>query len=191
MGSALIGLAVAVVGVTGTLIASVLSQRLAARVQAEQFARQERLAGAQWQRERQITDLEQRRQCYVTANAGYRRYRVELMNYLWLVHKGEVTPQGRADLEDARHAMHAAFAEAQMIASDPVLAELDAMTKTLSRAYSRTMRLEEGNPRPGQSFEEIHAVLAGVGDQWQAMRGAMRADLGVGPASDGPPAVGP
>ncbi|MFJ6754226.1 MULTISPECIES: hypothetical protein [unclassified Streptomyces] len=191
MGSALIGLAVALVGVTGTLIASVLSQRLAARVQAEQFARQERLAGAQWQRERQIVELEQRRQCYVTANSGYRRYRVELMNYLWLVHKGEVTPQGRADLEDARHAMHAAFAEAQMMASDPVLAELDAMTITLSRAYSRTMRLEEGNPRPGQSFEEIHASLAGVGDQWQAMRGAMRADLGAGPAPDGPPAVGP
>ncbi|MEU9085672.1 hypothetical protein [Streptomyces sp. NPDC048357] len=172
-------------------MASVLSQRLAARVQAEQFARQERLAGAQWQREREIAELEQRRQCYVTANSGYRRYRVELMNYLWLVHKGEVTAQGRADLEDARHAMHAAFAEAQMIASDAVLAELDAMTDTLSRAYSRTMRLAEGNPRPGESFEEIHGALAGVGGQWQDMRGAMRADLGVRPQADGPPADGP
>ncbi|MGW7439533.1 hypothetical protein [Streptomyces sp. NPDC054849] len=66
------------------------------------------------------------------------------MNHLWLVHKGEVTSQGRTDLEEARHAMHASFAEAQMIASDAVPAELDAMTRTLSTAYSLTMRL------PGQ-----------------------------------------
>ncbi len=189
MDNALLALAGAVVAVTGTLLAPILSQRVLGRVQAEQFSRQERLAHAEWQRERQIVELDQRRACYVTANSGYRRYRVELMNYLWLVHKGAVTSQGRTDLEEARHAMHASFAEAQMIASDAVLAELDAMTRTLSSAYSRTMRLEEGNPQPGQSFEEIHALLAGVGAQWEAMRGAMRDDLGVDPGPAGPAAL--
>ncbi|MFD6972027.1 hypothetical protein [Streptomyces sp. NPDC059949] len=187
--NALLALAGAVVAVTGTLLAPILSQRVLGRVQAEQFSREERVARAQWLRERQVVELETRRACYVTANAGYRRYRVELMNYLWLVHKDAVTAQGRAGLEEARHAMHASFAEAQMIASEAVLAQLDAMTRILSSAYNRTMRLEEGSPRPGQSFDEIHALLAGIEEQWQAMRGAMRDDLGVDPGAG--PGVGP
>ncbi|MEV7522469.1 hypothetical protein [Streptomyces sp. NPDC091371] len=191
MDNALLALAGAVVAVTGTLLAPILSQRVLGRVQTEQFERQQRVAEAQWAREQRLAEVEKRRACYVTANSGYRRYRIELMNYLWLVHKGEVTEQGRTDLEEARHAMHAAFAEAQMIATDEVLTELDSMTQRLAVAYGRTMRLDEGRPTPAGSFEEIHAELARMGDQWTAMRTAMRGDLGVGadPAAAGLPAL--
>ncbi|MET9607925.1 hypothetical protein ABZZ17_23130 [Streptomyces sp. NPDC006512] len=81
-----IPLAIAVIGVGGTLLAPLLTQRLVARVQAEQGERQERLAETQWGREQQVAALEKRRDCYVAANSGYRRFRVELMNHLWLVH---------------------------------------------------------------------------------------------------------
>lgn len=194
MENALLALAGAVVAVTGTLLAPILSQRVLGRVQTEQFDRQQRVAEAQWEREQRLAEVDKRRTCYVTANSGYRRYRTELMKYLWLVHKGEVTPEARAELEEARHSMHAAFAEAQMISSDAVLAELDTMTQELARAYSRTMRLEEGRPRPeGGSFQEIHDDLLRLGDQWAGMRSTMRADLGVnpGPASAGPTPVDP
>lgn len=140
----------ALVGVTGTLLAPVLSQRVVARIQSQQFERQERLAEAQWRRERQVAELDKRRECYVTANSGYRRYRLELMNFLWLIHKGEVTAQGRADLEEARGAMHVSFAEARMVA------------------------------HPEGSFEELLAALPALGERWTQMRAAMRADLGVG-----------
>ncbi|MFD8633884.1 hypothetical protein [Streptomyces sp. NPDC059533] len=189
MENALLALAGAVVAVTGTLLAPILSQRVLGRVQAEQFDRQQRVAEAQWAREQRLAEVDKRRACYVTANSGYRRYRIEVMNYLWLVHKGEVTPAARAELEEARHAMHAAFAEAQMLASDTVLAELDAMTQRLAGAYARTLRLEEGRPVPSGSFEEIHDELRRMGDQWTDMRAAMRADLGVPPGpADGAPA---
>ncbi|MFJ4774971.1 hypothetical protein [Streptomyces sp. NPDC088762] len=59
--------------------------------------------------------------------------------------------------------MHVSFAEAQMIASDSVLEELDAMAQTLAGAYSRILRLEEGNPHPEGSFAEIQEVLLGLG----------------------------
>ncbi len=103
------------------------------------------------------------------------------MKYLWLVHKGEVTAQARTDLEETRLAMHTAFAEAQMVASDAVLQALDAMTTTLAGAYSRTLHLEDGSPHPGWSFEEIQAELLQLGDHWKNMRGLMRADLGASP----------
>ncbi|MEU9001691.1 hypothetical protein [Streptomyces sp. NPDC048551] len=188
MENALLALASAVVAVAGTLLAPVLSQRITARVQAGQFERQERLARAQWERDQQIAERDKRRDCYVSANAAYRRYRVELMNHLWAVHRDDVTPEGRAALEDARHALHSSFAEAQMIASDAVMTELDGLTSALSKAYSWTVRLERGTPAPGRGFEEIQAVLLELGDTWQRTRAVMRADLGVGPGAGTPTA---
>ncbi|MGW6841091.1 hypothetical protein [Streptomyces sp. NPDC054958] len=189
MNNALLALAGAIVAVTGTLLAPILSQRVLARVQTEQFERQQRAADAQWVREQRVAEVEKRRACYVTANSGYRRYRIELMKYLWLVHKAEVTAQARADLEETRLSMHTAFAEAQMVASDAVLRELDAMTGTLAGAYRRTLQLAEGNPHPGWSFEEIQTELLQLGERWKNMRGIMRADLGVNPGID--PGVDP
>ncbi|WP_411105557.1 hypothetical protein [Streptomyces sp. cmx-4-9] len=179
MGNTLLALAVALVGVTGTLLAPVLSQRLVARIQSQQFEREERLGELRWQREQRVAEQAARRACYVTANAGYRRYRQELMLFLWLVRKGEDTARGRSDLEDARRGMHAAFAEAQMTASDAVLAELDGMTRALAGTYARVLRLEEGDPYQDGSFEDIHAELLALRERWERMRDAMRADLGV------------
>ncbi|MEU3407316.1 hypothetical protein ABZ766_25700 [Streptomyces sp. NPDC006670] len=190
MESTLVALAGTTIAVVGTLLAPVLSQRLLSRAQSDQFERQERVADAQWAREQRVAERDKRRECYVAANAGYRRYRVELMNHLWRVHKGEVTPVARAALDDARHTMHGAFAEAQMAASDPVLAELDAMAVTLARAYDRVMRLEEADTSSEEVFEEIRVMLLRANDQWIGMRAVMRADLGV-PGRAGPREAGP
>ncbi|MEW1639666.1 hypothetical protein AB0469_37110 [Streptomyces sp. NPDC093801] len=189
MESTLVALAGTTIAVAGTLLAPVLSQRLLSRTQSDQFERQERAADAQWAREQRVAELDKRRACYVAANSGYRRHRVELMNYLWRVHDGEVTPEARAALEDARHSMHASFAEAQMAASDTVLAELDSMAQTLAHAYDRVMRLGEGAPGADGAdgaFEEIRVMLLRANDQWVGMRTAMRADLGVEPGPAGP-----
>lgn len=77
--------------------------------------------------------------------------------------------------------MHSAFAEAQMIASDAVMAELDTLTGELAGAYARTMRLERGHPSPGWGFDEILAALLDLGDAWLRARAVMRTDLGVEP----------
>ncbi|MFE4262137.1 hypothetical protein [Streptomyces sp. NPDC056883] len=194
MESALIGLAAAVVGVTGTLIASVLSQRLTARVQSEQFARQQQVAEGQWLREQQVVELTRRREAYKSVNASFRRYRTQLMNFLWTVHKDAVTAEAREVVEEARRDHHSVFAEAQLVASGEVLAELNDMTKVLSETYRRIMCLEEGNPDPNGSFEEIRTDFGRLWRQWERMLGAMRADLGAGsdaPALPSPPAGRP
>ncbi|MFF9309533.1 hypothetical protein ACWEMW_14140 [Streptomyces sp. NPDC004684] len=191
MGSALIGLAAAVVGVTGTLIASVLSQRLLARVQSEQFVRQQQAAETQWHREQQAAELNRRREGYMQVNASFRRYRTQLINFLWTVHKGAVTPEARESVEEARRTHHSVLAEAQMIASAAVLTELDGMTNALSEVYRRTMCLEEGNPDPDGSFDEIRTDFVRLWDRWERMRAVMRADLGLRNTMGGPPAVGP
>ncbi|MFD8835215.1 hypothetical protein [Streptomyces griseofuscus] len=190
MGSALIGLAAAVVGVTGTLVASVLSQRLLARDQSEQFQRQQQAVEAQWQREQQVAELNRRREGYMQVNASFRRYRTQLMNFLWIVHKEVVTPDERELVEEARRDHHSVLAEAQMVASAAVLVELDGMTNALSRVYRRIMCLEEGNPDPDGSFDEIRTDFVQLWERWEGMRAVMRADLGLGSVVGEPPAIG-
>ncbi|MET9474820.1 hypothetical protein [Streptomyces sp. NPDC002922] len=190
MESALIGLAAAVVGVTGTLIASVLSQRLLGRVQSEQFERQQQVAETQWRREQQVAELSRRRDGYMQVNASFRRYRTHLMNFLWTVHKRAVTPEARELVEEARRDHHSVFAEAQLIASTAVLAELDEMTTALSEVYRRTMCLEEGNPDPDGSFDDIRADFVRLWERWERMRGVMRTDLGVGQVAAEHQAIG-
>ncbi|TXS31849.1 hypothetical protein EAO70_01280 [Streptomyces sp. adm13(2018)] len=185
MDSGLIALGAAVVGVAGTLLATVVSQRMLARVQAAQFDREQRNAHTQWQRDQELTDLSRRRACYTAANAAYRRYRIALMNFLWAVHRSQATAADRAAVEEARSGHHTAFAEAQMIASAGVLAELDLMTKVIARAHAHTMRLADGIPEPDGSFEQIHEELVMITRRWVGMRDAMRSDLGLSPSLDG------
>ncbi|MEU3256003.1 hypothetical protein [Streptomyces sp. NPDC006997] len=200
MDSGLIALGAAVVGVAGTLLATVVSQRMLARVQAAQFDREQRNAHTQWLRDQELADLSRRRDCYTAANAAYRRYRIALMNFLWAVHRAQATAVDRAAVEEARSGHHTAFAETQMIASADVLAELDLMTKAIAGAHARTMRLADGVPEPDGSFEQIHAELLMITKRWVGMRSAMRSDLGLAPALHGtdpnpsdclPPASGP
>ncbi|MEI5135362.1 hypothetical protein RB199_28110 [Streptomyces libani] len=148
-------------------------------MQRDQFERQQRVEEAQWIREQQVAELDRRRDCYMSVNAAFRTYRTHLMNFLWLIHKVEVTPDAREVVEEARRAHHAAFAEAQMIASPSVLVELDGMTMALSETYRRTMCLEEGNPDTDGSFDEIRADFQRLWLRWEGMRDVMRTDLGV------------
>ncbi|MFE7443723.1 hypothetical protein ACFU7X_25110 [Streptomyces chartreusis] len=179
MGSTAIALVAAVVGVTGTLLAPVLAQRSSAKAQKAEFERQQQAAHTQWQREQQQAELTARRACYIVTNAAYRRYRIQLMNHLWHVHRSEVTDTLKETLETARHAHHAAFAEAQMLASPAVLAQLDDVAKALSEGYRRTKSLEEGHPDEGDTFEVIEAYLQWIWERWKEMRAVMRADLGL------------
>ncbi|MGW5122208.1 hypothetical protein ACWEQ8_43365 [Streptomyces noursei] len=167
----------------GTLSAPVLSRRFVARVQRDQFERQQQVEERRWTREREVAELDRRRGCYISVNAAFRQYRTHLMNFLWLVHKDEVTPEAREVVEEARHVQHAAFAEAQMIASPAVLVELDGMMMALSESYRRTMCLEEGNPDQDGSFDDIRMDIRQPWRRWEGMRDVMRSDLGVGEPS--------
>ncbi|MFJ4785557.1 hypothetical protein [Streptomyces sp. NPDC088794] len=177
--SALLALMAAVFGVTGTLLAPVLSQHSQAKALAADFERQQRAAQRHWQREQFQAEFEKRRAGYIAANAAMSRYRVQLMIYLWRVRREEVDDAAKQELEAARHAHHAAFSEAQMIASDTVLEHLDQQAIALGTAYGRTKDLEEGHPGPEGSFEEIEAYLGQFWQRSRDMRRAMRDDLGA------------
>lgn len=179
MGNGMIAVVAAIVGVAGTLLAPIFSQRLLGRIQGEQFERQQQAARADWLREQEQAELAERRNCYVTTNAAYRRYRIQLMDYLWHLHRGTVDAEARAELAAARDAHNAAFAEAQMVSSAAVLTHLDDLAAALGEAYVKIKRLERGAPLTDGSLDDIDSDLRGFWERWGEMRRAMRADIGV------------
>lgn len=187
MSGEVVALVAAVFGVTGTLFAPVLAQRSQAKALKADFERQQEAARIQWDREQEQAELAQRRACYIATNAAYRRYRIQLMQYVWYVHRDVAGDAERQEVEAARHAHHAAFAEAQMVASGVVLGELDAMAQALSDTYRKIMCLQEGNPEPDGSFDEITTSLESLWERWKKMRLAMRVDLGANTSPVGPP----
>ncbi|MFI6561321.1 hypothetical protein [Streptomyces sp. NPDC050534] len=187
MGSTAVVLAAAI-AVTGTLLSPVLAQRSGAKAQKAEFERQQQAAHAQWEREQRREELSTRRTCYIEANAANRRYRIQLMNYLWHVRNGDVTDALKAELETARANHHSAFAEVQMVASPAVLEELDVIANALSEGYRRTKCLEEGNPDESDTFDVIQDYLEWIWKRWKEMRAVMREDLGVPNEPPTPPA---
>jgi hypothetical protein len=132
---------VAVAGILGTLLAPIVSLRLTARVQRE-------LADQQVEHARQARDdderralLRDKRTCYVTVNAAARWYRIAQMNYLHALHEDRLQEQDRVELDAARRSYVEAVAEAQMVASNVVLGEMEVIFSGLSRTFRRIKRL--------------------------------------------------
>lgn len=172
-------LAVAAVGVVGTLFSPVVTIRLSARLQRNQFDEQRRLALDERMHTERREAHAKERDCYVTLNAAARQYRVAQMNYLYALQEGRLTDEGKRELADARTDHGSAIAEAQMTATPKVLDEMEKIFSILSVSYHRIKRLEAGDPEPGGSFDEIRVDLLALWEQWKYLREAMRLDLGV------------
>jgi hypothetical protein len=170
---------IAVVGVVGTLAGSIVGQLLTARTRRYELEIQRSQQQEDYARKRRVAELADKRSCYIAMMTSSRRYRVEVMNYLYAVKERTVDATARSDLESARRACLDSLGEVQIVATLEVLATIDPVNSGLSNAYRATKRLEAGEPEPDGSFEEIYQSLTDLWDQWHHMREAMRKDLGV------------
>jgi hypothetical protein len=66
-----------------------------------------------------------------------------------------------------------------MIAPDAVVVPAHELNETLTRVYGQVKRLEQGNPRPGESLRSAAEAQHALWSLIEAMREAMRRDLGV------------
>jgi hypothetical protein len=83
-------------------------------------------------------------------------------------------------LEDARHAFNSSFSELQLTGAKLVIDAMNPVRARLSRSYEGIRRLEDGQPGPEQSFDELRRSLLMIwDDEWPAVIVAMRADLGI------------
>lgn len=168
MNSSIVAVAVASVGVLGTLAGAVVNQLLSTRARRDDFTLQRR----QRQEDFKLS-------CYITMSTSSRRYRIELINYLDKLNQQTADDAARNVMEDARQACLDSLGQVEFVATTGVRSTIKPINDGLSAAYSATNNLEKGHLQPIGSFEEVRQSLEELWSQWNPMHEAMRQDLGM------------
>ncbi|WP_353940751.1 hypothetical protein ABII15_03400 [Streptomyces sp. HUAS MG91] len=170
---------VAVVGVLGTLLSALLTQRAADRSRRREQERAERARAL-------AREAEERRAGYVALNTASRQYLAALTDLVHTLLRAEDAPAVRQRLTEARDVHRDVYAEAQMRLPDTVLDLAGEITHALGTVYGRLRRLDDGDPRPGDSLDAARAEIDALWERMRVLRRGMRSDLGVAdqPAPD-------
>lgn len=166
----------AVVGVLGTLLSALLTQRAAERGRRGE---QEQAERAQTRRR----DAEERCICYVALNTASRQYLAALTDQWHALMRAEDPRLVRQRLTEARDRHRDAYADAQMRLPDPVLALAGEVTHALGTLYGRLRRLDDGIPLPGDSLDAAQGEIDALWERLRELRRGMRADLETSGAS--------
>ncbi|MFC9932019.1 hypothetical protein [Streptomyces sp. NPDC127190] len=158
----------AVVGVLGTLLAPVISERRAVRQRAEEA-----------ERDAQRRTFEERRRAYTAMNRSSRQFHTLLKDALHRLRDGVYTDRDREQLEDARREYRDHYAEAQMIVPERILEASRAVNQVLAGIDAVLKRLDRGIARDGECAGEALLDLKQAEPLLTAMRRLMRDDLGV------------
>ena len=169
-------LIVALVGVVGTLLSALLTQRAAERSWRREQERAERAQA-------RTREAEERRTCYVALNTASRQYLAALTDQLHALIRTEDPRAVRQRLTEARDLHRDVYAEAQMRLPDPVLALAGEVTHALGTLYGRLRRLDDGVPRPGDSLDAAQGEIDALWERLRELRRGMRADLGASGAA--------
>ncbi|ESP96091.1 hypothetical protein EES44_14160 [Streptomyces sp. ADI96-15] len=167
---------VAVVGVVGTLLSALLTQRAADR------SRQRERERAELARERRGELLEMRT-CYVALNTATRQYLAALTDLVHALRRDGSGPV-RQRLTEARDQHRDVYAEAQLRVPDPVLDLAGQLSRELGTVYGMVKRLDAAAPREGDSLPGAQERIDALWRLLREMRRRMRAELGV-PATAG------
>ncbi|MFJ6120262.1 hypothetical protein [Streptomyces sp. NPDC092129] len=180
MSGATVSLIVAIVGVCGTLASAVITQVLSQRAAMRVSQQAERVRAVEQRASEEQRRTDQLRSCYVQLNALDRHYRDAMLAYAYALKSGP----GDAEAEEvsgARRAQRDARAEAQMIASDPVLRIESGVNAQLTAAYRRLMQAvgePDSSARQAQ-LDQVIALLDAVIEKLGHVRALMRVELGV------------
>ena len=161
-------LAIAVVGVAGTLTAPILSQIAATQARAAEakLQRQDRAD------EEHRLGLVEKREVYAELNAAAGDFRTACHDRLRAARRGDVSPL--PDVEEARLAFRSVYAQAQMIMPDRALTIAYEANHCLTQGYRLVKDISPDVPDAVRDwFEGPNA------DAVRMLRKALRADLGV------------
>ncbi|MFJ5774206.1 hypothetical protein [Streptomyces sp. NPDC093094] len=190
MGETWVALAVAVVGVAGTLGAAQLTQSRAdrsKRLELEALARQqrderehaERIRRSEVAEARRRERLELRRTCYIALNTAFRQYQTSQINLVHALRSGDGVEVCAEQLEEHRAAQRESYAQAQMIAPDTVMSTVSAAGHILGNGYGVLKQYLSSPP----DTATLDAFAAGQIEQaWSLLsdlRRVLRHDLGV------------
>ncbi|WEV25326.1 hypothetical protein OYE22_09045 [Streptomyces sp. 71268] len=171
-------LAVALIGVGGTLGGTLGGAVLSQRANREQDQRAER----ERERERHEQAIQTRRDLYARLNTTARAYRVAARDAVEAAKRGEdIDP---ALLESAKEAWADEYSLAQMTLAKDILDVASTLNRALGLGYAVVKHLP-GSPDPDEAFRRADAWFSGpLSDGVYLLRVTLRHDLGVEVDSD-------
>ncbi|MER6529392.1 hypothetical protein [Streptomyces sp. NPDC001508] len=171
-------LAVALIGVGGTLGGTLGGAVLSRRANREQNERADR----QRAEEREDRVQEARRDLYARLNTTARAYRIAARDAVRAAERGEsVDP---AVLDAAKEAWAEQYSQAQMALAKDVLEVASILNRALGVGYSVVKQLPSG-PAPSGSYDRAKAWFSGpLSDGVYLLRVSLRHDLGVETETD-------
>ncbi|GAA3122694.1 hypothetical protein GCM10010521_07240 [Streptomyces rameus] len=180
MSGATVSLIVAIVGVLGTLASTVITQALSQRAKLRELEQAERVRVAEQRASAEQQKVNQLRSCYVQLNARDRHYRDAMLAYAYALKSGPADTEA-AEVGSARRAQRDARAEAQMIASEGVLAVESRVNIQLTFAYRLLMEAARESESSARQTRLDHAIglLDPVIEKLEHVRALMRVELGV------------
>ncbi|MEV4362720.1 hypothetical protein [Nonomuraea sp. NPDC049625] len=168
---------VAVVGVVGTLLSALLTQRAAERGREREQEQAEQLR-------KRRSEAQELRSCYVALNTAARQYLTALTDHMHALGHDDLRSV-RQRLTEARDQHRDAYAEAQMRVPERVLELAGDLSRDLGAVYGMVRRLDDGVPRAGDSPALMQQSIEALWGGLREMRRTMRADLGVSRADSG------
>lgn len=171
---------VAVVGIAGTLLSALLTQRSANLIRMRELEQTNRQRAEEREHALLQARLEARRACYASLNAAALDYLTVLSNFSYALEAGNVSDEMRSELDQARRDHRARHADAQMVLSDTVMAAADKASKAAGLIYGTLKRMDGGTPGPDDTIQAIRDGITVLWDHLWVMRRDMRLDVGVG-----------
>lgn len=165
-------LVVAVVGVVGTLLSALLTQRAADRSRRREQEHAEELQ----ERRRQAQEL---RSCYVALNTSARQYLAALTDQVHALGRDEDLRVVRQRLTEARDQYRDVYAEAQLRVPERVLDLAGDFSHDLGVVYGMVRRLDDGGLRAGDSQAAVQESIDALWSRLRRIRRAMRVELGA------------
>lgn len=181
MNSSTSALVIALMGISGTLISALLTQRSANNNAIRQIERADEQRREERAHQYEQTTIESRRACYVALNIAARLYQTALTNYLVALQNGPPNDEILGDVEAARLDHRARHAEAQMVLPDSVLETAGAVNGNLGKFYGILRSVDLDDASSNVTLESAEYRRARSWDLLAQMRTAMRRDLGITP----------
>ncbi|MFI6494566.1 hypothetical protein [Streptomyces sp. NPDC050564] len=190
MGDTWGALAVAVVGVVGTLGGALFTQgradrtkRLELQVMAQQQREErqhlEQVRRAERAEAHQRDFLDLRRSCYISLNTASRQYLTAQVNLQHALRSGSGVEACLDELESRRTAHRDSYAEAQMVVPTLVLAAAGAASRHLNRGYGMLKRLLVAPPADPEALDAFDGQVNASWELLSEMRHTMRRDLSI------------
>ncbi|GGN51407.1 hypothetical protein GCM10012285_41500 [Streptomyces kronopolitis] len=163
---------ISITGVAGTLGGALLTQRGADRAKKRELEMVHVIQDARDNREL-------RRSCYTQLHREARQFATALSRHLYVMRDRTLGQEDVSALEGTKDAYRDRWSEALMVAPDAVIVPAHELNEALTGIYGQIKRLEQGNPRPGETLQSAAEAQHALWPLISVTKEAMRRDLGV------------